>query len=94
MWVWGREGYKGGWARVDNSALGCMLTLRLHAGVSFSRASALPAIMPVIGPRETHEYRESNLGLSVYRCNLVFYGCSYRFHLSGDNSRDRYVKGS
>ena len=24
----------------------------------------------------------------------LFYGCSYRFHLSGDNSRDRYVKGS
>jgi len=20
----------------------------------------------------------------------LFYGCSYRFHLSGDNSRDRY----
>ena len=25
---------------------------------------------------------------------LLFYGCSYRFHLSGDNSRDRYIKGS
>ena len=24
----------------------------------------------------------------------LFYGCSYVFHLSGDNSRDRYVKGS
>ena len=24
----------------------------------------------------------------------LFYGCSYRFHLSGDNSRDRYIKGS
>ena len=22
----------------------------------------------------------------------LFYGCSYRFHLSGDNSRDRYIK--
>ena len=24
----------------------------------------------------------------------LLYGCSYRFHLSGDNSRDRYIKGS
>ena len=24
----------------------------------------------------------------------LFYGCSYMFHLSGDNSRDRYIKGS
>ena len=24
----------------------------------------------------------------------LFYGCSYRYHLSGDNSRDRYIKGS
>ena len=24
----------------------------------------------------------------------LFYGCSYRFHLSGDNSRDRYIKVS
>ena len=24
----------------------------------------------------------------------LFYGCSYRFHLSGDNSRYRYIKGS
>ena len=23
----------------------------------------------------------------------LFYGCSYRFHLSGDNSRDRCIKG-
>ena len=23
----------------------------------------------------------------------MFYGCSYMFHLSGDNSRDRYIKG-
>ena len=24
----------------------------------------------------------------------LFYGCSYGFHLSGDNSRDRHVKGA
>ena len=24
----------------------------------------------------------------------LFYGCSYMFHLSGDNSRDRHIKGS
>ena len=24
----------------------------------------------------------------------LFYGCSYMFHLSGENSRDRYIKGS
>ena len=24
----------------------------------------------------------------------LFYGCSHRFHLSGDDSRDRYIKGS
>ena len=24
----------------------------------------------------------------------LFYGCSYMFYLSGDNSRDRYIKGS
>ena len=24
----------------------------------------------------------------------LFYGCSYKFHLSGDDSRDRYIKGS
>ena len=24
----------------------------------------------------------------------LFYGCSYMFHLSGDNSRDRYIKGA
>ena len=29
--------------------------------------------------------------LLFYGCS---YGCSYRFHLSGDDSRDRYIKGS
>ena len=24
----------------------------------------------------------------------LFYGCSYMFHLSGDDSRDRCIKGS
>ena len=31
---------------------------------------------------------------SVPAQTRLFYGCSYRFHLSGDNSRDRYIKGS
>ena len=30
----------------------------------------------------------------IYIVLRLFYGCSYRFHLSGDNSRDRYIKGS
>ena len=32
--------------------------------------------------------------VSVSSDTRLFYGCSYRFHLSGDNSRERYVKGS
>ena len=24
----------------------------------------------------------------------LFYSCSHKFHLSGDNSRDRHIKGS
>jgi len=30
----------------------------------------------------------------IHTRTRLFYGCSYRFHLSGDNSRDRYIKGS
>ena len=28
---------------------------------------------------------------TTYCVLRLFYGCSYRFHLSGDNSRDRYI---
>ena len=31
------------------------------------------------------------IGAGILR---LFYGCSYMFHLPGDNSRDRYIKGS
>ena len=33
-------------------------------------------------------------GLGPWGLVRLFYGCSCRFHLSGDDSRDRHVKGS
>ena len=43
----------------------------------------LATVFMLKGAQEIHEeYRR------------LFYGCSYMFHLSGDDSRDRYIKGS
>jgi len=36
----------------------------------------------------------STVVLRVGEGSRLFYGCSYMFHLSGDNSRDRCVEGS
>ena len=35
-----------------------------------------------------------NAGVGAVSRTRLFYGCSYRYHLSGDNSRDRHIKGS
>ena len=48
--------------------------------VSDLRAPVFPALR-----------RKTTVQILILR---VFYGCSYRFHLSRDNSRDRCVKGS
>ena len=44
------------------------------------------------GVCKAQDMSKRDRGVAIFSLRL-FYGCSYRFHLSGDNSRDRYIKG-
>ena len=46
-------------------------------------------LFDLIAQIHTHATTTPSTGLILTL--RLFYGCSYRFHLSGDNSRDRYV---
>jgi len=46
------------------------------------------------GQPPTHQFKHHIETADIVDEVRLFYGCSYRFHLSGDNSRDRYIKGS
>ena len=50
-------------------------------------------IQRVVTGEEALARRQQEAKVSFLRF-LRFYGCSYMFHLSGNNSRDRYIKGS
>ena len=56
-----------------------------------------PADAPLEQPEKEEvekERREEEEEEKAWKGGLLFYGCSDMFHLSGDNSRARYIKGS